>query len=102
MGQIKHVTSASIRGLADDLDKSVHDQIDVAKHSLDKCEVPFPSFGLLGLPLMWSYDQVLGDFRTYFDTLKTKMAGVSTTLRTKTAPAWQDAEDHNTVLYGDR
>jgi hypothetical protein len=101
MGLKKHVTSEAITKLAADLTTGVHSQIGVAKQNVNKCEVAFPAFGVIGLPLAWEYNRVLDDFRTYLDTLDSKLADTAMLLRTKVAPQWEQAEDNNTVRYGD-
>ncbi|GIE78103.1 hypothetical protein Aph02nite_40530 [Actinoplanes philippinensis] len=104
MGVKKHVTSEAITGLAKELDTKVTDQITVAKRSLEGCEVGFPAFGLLGaVSLQPVYSSIIDDFRDYMTAFQETVHDISTILRTKTAPAWEAAEDTNTqVLYGDK
>jgi hypothetical protein len=101
MGQVKHVTSEAIVGLADDIDSKVKPQITVTKTTIDECEIDQPKFGLVGIPLEFGYSKIMQDFQTFLDTFSAKLDDIATTLRNDAAPGWQHAEDANTVRYGD-
>lgn len=103
MGIQRHVTSEAINGLASDIDKDVKSQITTAKKKIETCRIDgFPGFGVVGLPLHFAYNGLIDDFQQFLDKYSETMSEVAVTLRTKIAPAWQDAEDHNKVLYGDK
>ncbi|MEO3776152.1 hypothetical protein ABGB16_04685 [Micromonospora sp. B11E3] len=103
MGIQRHVTSEAITGLAGDLDKDVKSQVTLAKQKIETTRIDaFPGFGLVGLPLQFAYNGMVDDFQQFLDKYSETMSEIAVTLRTKIAPAWQDAEDHNKVLYGDK
>ncbi|WP_428962495.1 hypothetical protein [Micromonospora fluostatini] len=103
MGIQRHVTSEAITGLAGDLDKDVKEQVTTAKRKIEECRVDgFPGFGLAGIPLQIAYNGIIDDFMGFLDTYSETMTDVAVTLRTRVAPAWQEAELNNTVRYGDK
>jgi hypothetical protein len=103
VGIQKHVTSEAITGLAGDLEKDVNAQVTLAKQKIEECRINgFPGFGLVGLPIQFAHDAIIDDFQQFLGTYTETMSEIAATLRNTIAPAWREAEDRNTVLYGDK